>query len=254
MWPWVGSQAGWIAFNAVAVGMAVCIRRIRWLQEKPEEEPSRAHAENPTTPYLLPFLAMLAAGMIAGLASAGFEWLYPLRLVAAATVLWVYRSHYAKMDWTVGWFAPLVGIIAFVFWIALNHLTGAHGDNGIAAHLRVAPVSLAVAWTAVRMFSAVSAVPITEELVFRSFLIRRIISPDFLSLNPRWFTWFSVMLSSVTFGLLHGERWLAATLAGVLYSFAFLRRGRIGDAVAAHASTNAMLAGLVLLRGNWSIW
>jgi len=100
----------------------------------------------------------------------------------------------------------------------------------------------------------VITVPIAEELACRGFLIRRVISRDFESLSPRSFTFLSVVVSSVAFGLLHGERWLAGIVAGLLYAVAFLRRGRIGDAVAAHATTNALLAGWVLIRGDWYMW
>jgi len=54
--------------------------------------------------------------------------------------------------------------------------------------------------------------------------------------------------------LLHGDRWLAGTLAGLIYAFAFLRRGRIGDAVIAHATTNALLAVWVLAGSRWYLW
>jgi len=40
----------------------------------------------------------------------------------------------------------------------------------------------------------------------------------------------------------------------LLYAGAFLRRGKIGDAVIAHATTNALLAGLVLFSGRWYLW
>ncbi len=36
-------------------------------------------------------------------------------------------------------------------------------------------------------------------------------------------------------------------MAGVAYAWAMLRRGKIGDAVIAHATTNALLAAYVLL-------
>ena len=96
--------------------------------------------------------------------------------------------------------------------------------------------------------------PITEELAFRGFLIRRLISRDFESISLRTFTYFSLLLSSVAFGLLHGNRWFAGTVAGTLYSIALLRRGRIGDAAVAHATTNALLAMWVLFRGAWYLW
>jgi CAAX prenyl protease-like protein len=100
----------------------------------------------------------------------------------------------------------------------------------------------------------VITVPIAEELAFRGFLIRRLISSDFEALGLRKFTYVSLLLSSVAFGLLHGDRWLAGTVAGLLYALALLKRGRIGDAVVAHATTNALLAAWVLFRGNWGLW
>jgi membrane protease YdiL (CAAX protease family) len=56
------------------------------------------------------------------------------------------------------------------------------------------------------------------------------------------FTWLSFVVSSVAFGLLHG-RWLAGTLTGMAYAAALYRRGRIGEAVYAHMTTNALIAG-----------
>jgi len=93
-----------------------------------------------------------------------------------------------------------------------------------------------------------------EELAFRGFLIRRVISPDFDSLSPRRYTYFAVLVSSVAFGLLHGDRWIAGSVAGLIYAAVFLRRGRIGDAVVAHALTNALLAAWVLWSGRWYLW
>jgi membrane protease YdiL (CAAX protease family) len=54
--------------------------------------------------------------------------------------------------------------------------------------------------------------------------------------------------------MLHGRLWIAGALAGLIYAFALLRRGRIGDAVAAHATTNALLAAWVLCFNQWHLW
>jgi CAAX prenyl protease-like protein len=101
---------------------------------------------------------------------------------------------------------------------------------------------------------AVVTVPIAEELAFRGFLLRRLISPDFDLVDFRRFTYTAVVISSVVFGVLHGGRWIAGTVAGVLYAAAMLRRGRIGEAVVAHATTNALIAAWVLVRGDWYLW
>jgi exosortase/archaeosortase family protein len=91
------SQAGWIAFNAVAAGFALTAQRLPWVTVPGPAVPARS-TENPTVPYLAPFLAILAVAMIARAASSGFEWLYPLRFLAAAGVLWYYRRKYAALD------------------------------------------------------------------------------------------------------------------------------------------------------------
>jgi len=111
-----------------------------------------------------------------------------------------------------------------------------------------------ISWLIFRTVAAVITVPIAEELAFRGFLIRRLSSADFESLPPRHYTYVAVLVSSVAFGLLHGDRWLAGTVAGVIYAVTFLRRGRIGDAVMARAVTNALLAGWILMGGRWDLW
>jgi len=249
------SQAGWIAFNCVALGFAVATTRLPWVTLSPPERPRAAtSAGNPAAAYLIPFLTILAAGMISQAAAGTFEWLYPLRFFAAVTALWVFRARYAQLDWRFGWLAPAAGVMVFAFWLAPDWFVSTHPDNGISAGLAPWPASAKMLWLAIRTAAAVVTVPIAEELAFRGFLIRRLISADFTSLDPKTYTWLSVLVSSAAFGLLHGERWLAGIFAGFLYAAVYLRRGRIGDAVVAHATTNALIAALVLWRGQWYLW
>ena len=250
------SQAGWMAFNGVAMGFAVAARRLPWLVVKDRTlKADERSSVDPNTAYLMPLLAILAAGMISRAVSAEFEWLYPLRFFAAAAVLWCYRSQYRRLDWSFSWASICIGILVFSMWLVLEPSGGNNTNpNGIGAVLALASPYARVSWIAFRALAAVVTVPIAEELAFRSFLIRRIISPRFESVTSRSVTLVPVLISSIAFGLLHGDRWLAGTIAGLLYTLAFLRRGRIGDAVAAHAATNALLAGYVLLLGKWFFW
>jgi CAAX prenyl protease-like protein len=66
-------------------------------------------------------------------------------------------------------------------------------------------------------------------------------------------SWPALLASSVLFGLLHRDV-IAGTVAGVLYALAARRRGQLGDAVLAHAVTNALLAVTVLTTGRWTLW
>ncbi len=247
------SQAGWIAFDAVAVGLLLVLPRASWMMANPPEALPRAiSARNAAVPYLLPFAAILAAAMIASALSAGFEWLYPLRFLCAAIVLWFFRREYIKLNWKVAWFSPVVGAFVFLFWVLLNGTT--HSENGIGAGLASLSVPGRAAWLLFRILAAVVTVPLAEELAFRGFLLRRLISPDFESVSFQRFTYFAIVGSSLAFGLMHGDRWLAGTAAGLSYGIVMVRKGSIGDAVVAHATTNALLSLWVLASGSWQYW
>jgi exosortase E/protease (VPEID-CTERM system) len=249
------SHAGWIAFNVVALGTCLAARRISWLTTAGSSGTWAAERSepNPAAAYLMPFLAILAAAMLAGAASNGFEWLYALRVLTAAAALWYFRDSYRALDWRVGWPAIALGGLVFLIWIGLEPLSGSArtGEPSALAH---ASALARMAWLTFRILGAVITVPIAEELAFRGFLLRRLVSADFESVAWRAFAWMPFVISSIGFGLLHGDRWLAGTIAGMIYAFAMLRRGRIGETAAAHAVTNALLAIYVLATGNWQLW
>lgn len=249
------SQAGWIAFTSIALAFTVLSRRIPWVaQAGPERAPAISAAHNPSAAYLMPFLAILAAGMISTAASGTFEWFYPLRFFVAAATLWCFRSSYQRMNWRFGWFSFVAGIAVFAIWVGLDGLGGSQVDSGMAASLASLPAPGRFAWLIFRTAAAIVTVPIAEELAFRGFLIRRLISVDFEALDPRRYTYLSVFVSSIAFGLLHGRQWLAGVLAGLVFAVALLRRGRIGDAAVAHSTANALLAVWVLEGGRWHLW
>ena len=84
--------------------------------------------------------------------------------------------------------------------------------------------------------------------------MRRFVSPAFSETPPQMATWIAIGISSVLFGLMHGGRWMEATAAGMAYAYAYRRSGRLSDAVAAHATTNCLLAASVLCLNQWSYW
>lgn len=248
------SQAGWILFNAIALGFAAVAGRLAWFGRDVDGPRAEPAAENRTAVYLAPFLAILAASFVSKASSAGFEWLYPLRFASAVAGLWFYRSAYRRLDWRFGWPAVGTGAALFALWIAMDSLEGPQADTRLGAGLAALPVAARTAWVVVRASAAVITVPIAEELAFRGYLLRRLIASDFESVSFRALTASPILVSSLCFGALHGGEWLAGTLAGVAFAFVFRRRGGIGDAVAAHATTNALLAAWVIGRGDWHLW
>jgi len=110
-----------------------------------------------------------------------------------------------------------------------------------------------VLWVVVRVIGAVVTVPLAEELAFRGYLARRLVAREFERVPLGRFSWLAFLGSSLAFGALH-QRFVAGTLAGMLYAVAVYRRGALTDAVVAHAATNALLAFYVLATGSWFLW
>ena len=247
------SQAGWLAFNAVALGLVLVSRRTRFFA-KVDPAVDRQAVEWPAAAALMPLFSIVAVTMITGAFTVGFDAYYPLRVLAAAGALYYFRGSYAEIRRIPSWQAVAVGAGTFAVWMALeplHHLDGA--NTTLASGLARLPSAGAMTWLAFRVVGSVLTVPIAEELAFRGYLIRRLVAADFTTVCHGQFTWLSFLISSTLFGALHG-RWLAGTLAGMAYALALYRRGEIVDAIVAHATTNALIAGFVLATANWSLW
>lgn len=248
------SQAGWIAFLAVAMGLCLWSSRVPGLAarssrgvEVPTED--RPVAADPA-PYLIPFLAILTVSILTRAMSGSFEWLYPLRVVVCGWVLWHFRKQYAEIRWRFGWPAVAAGFGVFVLWIWFDR----SATSGRPAELSSVSVVGQWAWLALRIVGAAITVPVAEELAFRGFLMRRLVQADFTAVPWERWAWLPVLASSVAFGAMHGGRWIEGTIAGLVYAGVMARTGRLGEAAAAHGITNALLACWVLTTGQWQLW
>jgi exosortase E/protease (VPEID-CTERM system) len=262
------SQAGWIAFTAVALTFSMATRKLAWVRKPVAADYTVSPGRNPTgfafeeeagespatAAFLVPFLAILAASFISKAASGQFEWLYPLRFVVAAIALWHYRAEYRKLDWHFNWTAPIGGALVFAIWIAPTWWTAHTASSFLGSSLAALSPATRYTWMAFRIAAAVITVPIAEELAFRGYLARRFLHRDFDGVAFRNLSALAVGLSSVAFGLMHGQQWIVGILAGLVYALLIKRSGRIGDAIAAHATSNLLLAAWVLASGNLSLW
>jgi exosortase E/protease (VPEID-CTERM system) len=246
------SQAGWLTFNVIGLGFVTLLHKARFFAAAPA---ASSHRRGPDTasPLLAPFLAMLAVAMITGAVSAGFDWLYPLRLAVLGAILWMFRHDYAAMNWRTSWVGLACGIGAFTLWMAL--MPGdSHGKADWPLALQSTDSITSTLWLIARTTGYVLAVPIAEELAFRGYLTRPFWRPGSEQTPLGHFAWGTFLLSSAIFGAFHGQLWLAGALAGMLFAVALYRSRSIGDAVLAHATTNALIAVYVLVTGNWSVW
>jgi exosortase E/protease (VPEID-CTERM system) len=243
------SQAGWLAFLAIVLGLVALVQRGGFFLADKEVVDS----ENPTAAYLMPFLSIIGVTLLTHAVSSGFDALYPLGVIVGGAVLWHYWRGNIPGHWRSIWSgrAALFGVAAFVVWILVKAFLIAEVEEpGTAAALAQAPPVLAAFWLVFRLGGTILLAPVVEELAFRGYLMRRLISRDFDQVPHGTFTWTSFLLSSMVFGGLHAS-WLAGLLAGMIFALAYCRRGRLTDAVLAHATCNTLVALIVLATGRW---
>jgi exosortase E/protease (VPEID-CTERM system) len=249
------SQAGWISFNAVACGLVFVSRRSRWLNSAAVERksaPAATAAVNPTAAYLMPFLLVLAAGMISRATSGQFETWYALRLLAGGAALAVCWPRLGGLDWRFSWRAAAAGTAVFVLSLVAAHfLLPQHGMPAALAAMSPADRAL---WILGRVATAILVLPFAEELAYRGYLLRRLVAADFDSVPFAAVGWIPVLVSAAAGGILDGALWPAGIAAGLVFATLLIRTRRIGEAVAAHALLNALLSAAVLLGHQWQLW
>lgn len=243
------SSAGWIFFCILSIAIAGMSSRSAVFTKHSQAE----HEENPTAAYLLPFLALLGTGMLTAAFANGLDPLYGVRLLVVPYVLYRYRNSYRSIELEIAWQPAVLGVLVFAMWLALpppvNEAQVALFGQRFAELGSVGKLS----WVSARLLGGVILVPVVEELAFRGYLQRRLIHEDFCEVPLRRFGWVSFVASSVVFGVLH-DNWIAGSLAGAAFSLAAYWRGRLIDAIVAHAVCNGILGAWVLIFERWDLW
>jgi CAAX prenyl protease-like protein len=163
------------------------------------------------------------------------------------------------MRWRVTWEALVAGVLVAVLWIGLDPYypkLGATADSAPWNPHAAFGQSSALAWVfvVIRILGSAIVVPPLEEVFYRSFLYRYFANPDFLSVPLRGVRWMPFIITAIVFGLAHPQQWLAGILCAAVYQGLVCWRGRLGDAITAHAVTNALLGIWVATKGDWHFW
>jgi exosortase E/protease (VPEID-CTERM system) len=246
------SVAGWIFFNATAIGLIVLSRRMR-LFSRIRPDDLHAHS-NPAAPYLVPLAIMSAIALLTVPFSHGLDLAYPVRLIVTGAAIWWYRDRLRSILWGFSWSAAAIGAVVFVMWILLvTRSESAQSNAAFAANLRGISLVAACVWMFSRVAGAVVLSPVVEELAFRGYLLRKLSTPDFEHEPYQSITVPAFLMSSILFGILH-QHYVAGILAGMIFAAAACYRGKLSDAVCAHSTSNAMLALYVIATGSWSLW
>lgn len=243
------SQAGWLSFLLVSIAMMMAAHRIPLFNR--EAAPAKTSpADRDAQAMLAPFVALMAGHILVTAAAPHGEWLIAAKLAFAAGAIWLMRDVYRSLDLQVSAVAIAAGVVVGAAWVATNPAT--KPNEVMDAFLASQPAGLAAVWLILRASLGVIIVPIAEELAFRGFLYRLISERGPASFAAPAFSIAAIVVSSLLFGLLH-ERWLAGTLAGVVFALVMVRSGRLSDAIAAHVAANAVVVGWAIATRQWSL-
>ncbi|WP_295628206.1 CAAX prenyl protease-related protein [uncultured Nitrosomonas sp.] len=183
--------------------------------------------------------------------------LYVVKIAVVVGLLWVMRKAYSELRWPIDssfrtWMVAIsAGVIVFIAWI---NLTADWMVMGEAVGFDPRDND-EIDWflVTVRLIGAALVVPVMEELFWRSFLMRWIDHPSFLTVNPAQVGLKAFCITAALFALAH-SLWFAGLFAGIVYNLLYMRSGTLWSPILAHATTNGILGAWVICTGNWGFW
>ena len=208
------------------------------------------------------YLAPIVAFCIFGTAE---EWLPPawypiaygvkIAAVVAALLTWRVSLRDIQPSWRVILPSIAIGLMVLAAWIGVDkavpypHL-GAR--LGFDPHV-IESENLRIAFVALRLVGLVLVVPVMEELLWRSFLLRYLSNSDFLQVPIGVFTPVAFVGMVAASAAVHPE-WLVAVIASAAYGLWVQRTKSLFAAIVAHASTNAGLGCYIIVTRDWKYW
>lgn len=264
------SQAGWIFFNTISLALAWVALQAPFFS-RTEQTRRTTSFQIPSIPYLAPFLILLALNLVLATFVSEFDWMYPIKIAGTCLALAVcapaqgyssllcmpvrFRSRQVRFSAILSSFVPavLTGLLVFLIWVPLVWNATQGVNHQIPEALTNSSSLLALLWIWARVIGSVVVIPLVEELAFRGYLMRRLCSDHFERLPYSAAPWWTVLASSLLFGLMH-QAWFAGTLAGLVYALVCRRRNSLMDAIVAHGVTNGLIAAMVLTCDAWWLW
>jgi hypothetical protein len=148
--------------------------------------------------------------------------------------------------------AVIAGFAVFLIWIGLDQNWAVLSrSRGFIARLPDGGTDWVVGCARLAGFAL--AVPVMEELFWRSLVLRWIERHEFLDVAPRRIGMRAFLITTALFALEH-DRWFAGAIAGMVYNGLYMRSSNLWVPILAHVVTNAALGVWILHTQNWQFW
>ena len=187
--------------------------------------------------------------------------LYAVKTLVTAVALVILWKNYTKIRWNYAWLGAIVGVTGIVQWIGMQLILEKYFPifqpspdafnpiNHFANHNEM------IAFIAVRLTGAVLVVPVMEELFWRDYLWRQILSPnDFKLASVGEWGVAPFLIVSIAFATVHANWCLTAIVWAMMIGGLLIYTKSLGACIIAHATTNLLLGFYVLKYHAWGFW
>ena len=214
----------------------------------------------PLACYMIP--TMFESSKVFGL---NYESICALKGLLAGAAFFAYRRHYPTFSTNGFRLAIVAGVLGLFVWIGLDRLQAAvpglqqltqmiQGQRvGFNPFSEGDPSIGQIAFVIVRFLELAIVVPLIEEVFWRGFLSRFLISEEFEKVEQGTFTNFSFSVVTLMFASAHAEI-LAAIAWCAMINVVYARTKNVWACVLMHAVTNGLLGVYVLAMKEWHLW
>lgn len=182
--------------------------------------------------------------------------LFPLQTLACAGVLAYFWRDYRVRLPQKAWLAAAIAVLVAALWIApqaVFHLparTDGFDPGAFSGRPGLYWVEMVM-----RFLRLVVVAPALEEIFWRGFLLRFLINEEFEAVPFGTYARQANALVVAGFMLEHSmPDWPAALAAGILYNLVAYRTRSLSSCILAHAITNALLGGYIMITHQWGFW
>ncbi len=228
----------------------------------PLTERSEWVRRHPSAVYIAPFACFLGLLYLADTLHLNAIWEPPVRIVVLGFVCWLCWPRDFTLTPLYWVNSTAVAVLVFLLWIAPEVLYPSYRsllpfNNAVVGHVHssLSPSLVANGWVLFwRSARAILIVPIVEELFWRGWLMRWLISPQFESVPLGKYALAAFWLVAIFFAVEHGPYWDVGLLTGIVYNWWMVKTKSLADCVWMHAVTNACLSVYVISSGQWQYW
>jgi uncharacterized protein len=216
----------------------------------------------PALPYVLPFAVFLIFLAIQKYVPIPPTIEYSVRDLLLAVVLFAFSRQVIQLHSLHRLETVILGIAVFLIWVGPDLIFPTYRQHWLFQNALLGQLTNAMPETVIRnplvlwprIIQAVVIVPILEELFWRAWLMRWLISPQFEKVPLGAYQAGSFWITAVLFASEHGPYWDVGLIAGIAYNWWMVRTRSLGDCILVHAVTNACLCGYVVATRHWEYW